>query len=210
MHFNDAKAREQARAHVQVGQMAELQNLAEQALQFASDQPDWIGWLAYAFSLQQKPESALPLYEKLTQLQPQNSLHWSNLGNSLCELGREIEALQPLQKAYAQGARSAAVFFALARSQTANGDLTNALESINQALQLEPQDAEFRILRARLLAALDEWVLANAEIDAILNEDLSAQQRTEMGYVLLRGGFYQDALRAFEHDKNKQACCRYR
>lgn len=202
MHFNDTEARAQARAYVQAGQMDKLQNLAEQALQFAPDQVDWIGWMAYALSLQQKPEPALLLYEKLTQLQPQNSSHWCNLGNNLCELGREIEALEPLQTAYRLGARSAAIFFALARSQTAHGDLTAALGSIDQALLLEPTDAEFRILRARLLAALDDWTQANAEINGILDQNLSVQQRTEIGYVFLRGGFYLDALKAFEHDKN--------
>lgn len=202
MHFNDANARVLARVHVRAGQMAELQVLAEYALQNMPRELDWLSWLAYSFSMQQKPEPASLLYLKLTQLQPQNPLHWCNLGNSLCELGQEVEALEPLQTAYQLGARNAAVFFALARSQTAHGELTEALNNIDLAIKLEPKDTEFRILRARLLAALDEWPLANAEIDAILNQDLNLQQKTEIGYVLLRGGFYLDALHAFESDKN--------
>ena len=42
---------------------------------------------------------ALPVYQQLTALQPRVAEVWGNRGNCLCELGREREALDPLQTA---------------------------------------------------------------------------------------------------------------
>ena len=172
-------------------------DLASRALLESPDDPGWTGILAVALSAQGRTQEALPLYERLTALQPEQSTHWSNLGNCLCELRREREARAPLERALALGANDAAVHFAMARALKACGEPRQALVHIARALAFDPGDVEFRLLRAQLWGELDEWERARDEIDALMQQGLDAAQRAEVGYLLLRGGSHADAERVF-------------
>ncbi|MBO3704559.1 MAG: tetratricopeptide repeat protein, partial [Candidatus Accumulibacter sp.] len=97
------------------------------------------------------------LYQRLTELQPRISEHWSNLGNCLCELGQERDALAPLQRALDCGGRSAELHYALARAWVAHGEPRRALDHLQPALAEYPHDPEFQLLRARALVMIDEY-----------------------------------------------------
>jgi tetratricopeptide (TPR) repeat protein len=199
--FDENLARAQAQGFLRAGKWSELEHLSSLGLQHAPQAEHWLAWQAHAFSMQQKPLQALPIYQQLTELQPRLAQHWSNYANALCELGRERDALIPAQKAYVIGARDAGVHFALARAQSAHGELNQAMAAINAAIELDPNDVEFRILRARLLSALDDWPGANQEMDRLQALALSPEQKTDLAYIFLQCGFYQDALQAFNADE---------
>jgi tetratricopeptide (TPR) repeat protein len=174
------------------------EGLARDALRTMPENPGWLTVLALALGATSRASDALSLYQRLVELEPERAAHWSNLGNCLCELGREREALAPMQRALALGANDGAAHFAMARACGANGDPRNGLRHIEQALRLAPGDVEFRLLRAKLLGEIDAWELAHGEITALLREPLDAPLRVELGYLLLRGGNHAEAQRLFE------------
>lgn len=171
--------------------------LAREGLLSAPSHPSWLSVLGLALSADKRPDDALPVYRELTVREPGAAGNWSNLGNCLCELGREHEALQPLERALALGADHAAVHFALARVYSVTGPARLGLAHIVGALQQEPEDLEFRLLHAKLLNAMDEWEQAKHEIDALLQMPLDTPQRVELGYLLLRGGIHMEAQELF-------------
>lgn len=186
-----------ALGQLRAGNPRAAEALAREGLAAAPSHPALLSVLGLALSADHKPADALPLYRELTQREPEQAGHWSNLGNCLCELGREHEALPPLQRAMALGANDAAVHFALARVYSTIGPARSGLVHIEAALREAPGDLEFRLLRARLLNALDEWEQAKAEIDALLQSPLDTPQRVELGYLLLRGGIHAEAEELF-------------
>lgn len=185
-------------AALQSGQSAQAERLARLALETTPDDAGWLTVLALALSQQQRASDALPCYERLTALQADVAEHWSNLGNCLCELGREREALAPLQRALAVGGRSAELHYALARALIAHGDPRAALEHLRPALAAHPQDPEFQLLRARALVMVDEYEAAGQAIDALRSGELSSALHVEAGNLLLELGLYADAQACFE------------
>ncbi len=179
-------------------QPTECERLARQALAHAPDDPAWLSLLALALSGQQRASEALPCYEELTRLQPAVSEHWSNLGNCLCELGREREALAPLQRALEIGGSGAELHYALARSLLAHAQPRPALTHVERALRFFPEDPEFQMLRARALVMLDEYVAAGDAIDALRAGALTPALQVDAGNLLLQLGLFEDARACFE------------
>ena len=159
--------------------------------------PGWTLVLALALSAQRRASEALPVFEQLVRVQPEVPEHWSNLGNCLCELEREQEALVPLQQAFQRGDRSAALFFALARAELAHGRPLQARVCIERALQQTPLDPEFLLLRARVLYALDETEAAAEALAQLRDSRLSLGLRVEAAEIQLNLAHYADAERAF-------------
>ena len=198
-------ARADGLAALQLGRFDVAERLARSALAPAPTDPDWLSLLALAISQQQRASEAWPLYEQLTELQPQVPDHWSNLGNCLCELGRERDALAPLQQALARGGNSAELHYALARAWIAHGDARRALDHVQRALREHPHDPEFQLLRARALVMLDEYEAAGQAIDHLRRGDLTPAIRVESGNLLLQLGLYEDAAACFDAVPNPGA-----
>ncbi|MBK8068167.1 MAG: sulfotransferase [Rhodanobacteraceae bacterium] len=185
-------------AALQSGDAAAAEVSARHALTLHADDADWLTVLALALSQQQRAAEALPVYERLVALHPQVGEHWSNFGNCLCELGRERDALEPLQRALACGTRSAELHYALARAWVAHGDPRRALDHLKPALAAYPQDPEFQLLRARALVMIDEYEMAGQAIDALRRAGLTPALHVEAGNLLLELGLYADAQACFE------------
>ena len=191
------------------GEFAQVVQYAEQH----TASPDALQWQtlkAIALSLQKKPLQALPEYQALCQAQPNNPAHWSNLGNCLCELEREAEAMEPLQKALLLGAEDSALHFGLARAYAAVGPLELARRHIEIAISRAPDDNEFAVFKLRILQALDRWPEAKACAEYLQAITLEDGQRVDLGYLLFRGQWYQQAILQFSqgaHDPDLQADC---
>ena len=182
---------------LQSGQASAAETSARQALLLAPQLPLSLTVLALALSAQQRAGEALSMFEQLTVLEPKVPEHWTNLGNCLCELGRESEALLPLQMAQSLDADDSALHFAFARVYATLGPARSGLAHIDQAIAQDPIDNEFRLLRARLLTGIDEWEQASREVEALLQRPLDAGQRTDLAFLLLRNGLYTQALQSF-------------
>ena len=185
-------------AALQCGRFDLAERLARAGLEQSPADPSWLSVLALALSQQQRADDAWPIYEQLTVLQPEVAEHWSNLGNCLCELGRERDALAPLRSALQCGGSGAELHYALARAWVAHGDARRALEHVQRALQQYPRDPEFQLLRARALVMLDEYEAAGQAIDALRRGDLAPTILVESGNLLLQLGLYEDAAACFD------------
>jgi tetratricopeptide (TPR) repeat protein len=183
---------------LRIGESGRAEAMAHESLASAPDDPAWLTILAVALSTNGRPSDALPLYERLVALQPGQARHWSNLGNCLCELRREREAAEPLQRALALGADDAAVHFAMARAHSANNEPRHGLTHIEKALSQAPGDIEFHLLHARLLGEVDAWEATKHKVDLLRQQPLDAAQQVELGYLLLRGSEHAQALQLFE------------
>lgn len=152
---------------------------------------------ALALSALQRTAEALPLLQQLTQWQPNVCEHWSNLGNALCELGREDEALAPLLRATALGADDVATHFALARAHCRLGDVVAADDHILRARQADPGNGDMLLLHARIALASDRIDRARVLLQALRASALTPAQRSDLGYLELRGGQYAEAEQSF-------------
>ena len=188
----------QALQWLRAGECDRAEAVARASLAHAPDDPAWLSALALALGARGRAAEALPLYERLVALQPEQARHWSNLGNCLCELHREREALEPLQRALALGADDAAVHFAMARAQAAHDETRQALVHIEQALAQQPGDLEFHLLQARLLGEIGDWDAMQHKVGVLRAQPLDAAQQTELGYLLLRASAHAQALELFE------------
>lgn len=171
--------------------------MAGQAVQRGPDALNWKMLKALALSLLKRPTEALVEYEVLCTSQPQNPAHWSNLGNCLCELERENEALEPLQKALLLGATDPALHFGLARAYAVVGPLELARRHILTAIERAPSDAEFHLFKLRILQAMDLWQEAKNCAEYLQSIDLDEGQAADFGYLLFRGQWYEQAIRQF-------------
>ncbi len=181
-------------------EQADFNGVLQMALQAGDKGPEALSWKilkALALSLLKRPSEALPEYEALCAAQPQNAAHWSNLGNCLCELERETEALEPLQKALVLGATDPALHFGLARAYAVPGPLELARRHIGIAIERAPHDAEFHLFKLRVLQAMDLWTEAKACADYLQSIALDDGQRADFGYLLFRGQWYEQAIEQF-------------
>lgn len=179
------------------GRTAEVLAWAGRALAEDASALPWKALRAVALSLTQRPQEALPEYQWLCAQEPGNPAHWSNLGNCLCELEREREALEPLQKALLLGATEPALHFGLARAYAADGQLELARRHIETAIARDPTDAEFPLLHLRILQAQDRWPEALQLAGQLQVLPLSEGQRIDLGYLLFRGQWYAQAIAQF-------------
>jgi len=187
-----------ALGHLRRGEHAVAEEYARRALEAHPEDTRWLAIRALSLSAAGRAGEALPLYQRLVALEPGQRTHWSNLGNCLCELGREAEALEPMRRALALGADDAATHFAMARACRAVLDPDAALAHIARALAFAPGEPEFLLLRASLLGDIDDWDAAKAEVASFLQRDPDIAQRVEAAYLLLRGGSHAEAQRVFE------------
>lgn len=180
-----------------LGRTAEVLVWAERATAAGEPALPWRALRAVAWSLSQRPQDALPEYRWLCANEPGNPAHWSNLGNCLCELEREREALEPLQKALLLGATEPALHFGLARAYAADGQLELARRHIESAIARDPHDAEFPLLQLRILQAQDRWPEAQRLAEQLQTRPLCEGQRIDLGYLLFRGQWYAQAIAQF-------------
>ena len=179
------------------GEVAAVLDMAERVERAEGPALPWKTLKAVALSMLHKPLQALPEYRWLCEMQPQNAAHWSNLGNCLCELDRQPEALEPLQKALLLGATDSAVHFGLARAYAAAGPLELARRHIETAIERAPHDAEFHVFKLRILQAMDRWPEARACADYLQSIALDEGQAVDFGYLLFRGQWYEQAIAQF-------------
>ena len=92
------------------------------------------GSLASAFG-----EAAETAYQETLRLNPRLVEARMNLGVLLSRQGRYVEAIQQLQTALQEAPRNAALWYELAAAQRGAGQGSEAHESLQRVLQLDPR-----------------------------------------------------------------------
>ncbi|HEX7414573.1 MAG TPA: tetratricopeptide repeat protein [Bacteroidia bacterium] len=152
-------------------------------------------------------DSALLMYKKGAEVQPTNGINFVGIGKVMFAQGKDADANTNLFKAKTLGAKSATILIELAEAYiTAPGTSKKPDEAItllDNALKLEPKNAEAHILKGDALEILHptEGGMAIKEYeDAQKLNPKSPKAVLRQGKLFLRARNYQLAL-----DKYKEA-----
>jgi len=133
-------------------------------------------------------------YTRLAELEPQQALHWMNVGTARRCAGRLDEALSAFARAAALGAATADFYYNVALAHIERNDLESARALLAKALALAPEDAEIRFRYAQ--CCYDSLCMDDAR-DALAGwehyDTTSPAVTAEIGHLLLKLGVPEQA-----------------
>jgi tetratricopeptide (TPR) repeat protein len=118
----------------------------------------------------------------------------TNLASALCDASRFHEALSALLQARQNSPGDAFMHFCAARALSGMGRQDEALVEADAAVAADPEDADYRLLRADIAAALDYREHAAADLDSLSNLVLDPVRALQMASLLMRIGRFETAL----------------
>jgi tetratricopeptide (TPR) repeat protein len=160
---------------------------------------EYVSALGTALQHQRRVEEALKAFDKAASLEPENALHWKNLGAVLIDLDRPDEALLSLRRAldlqagYVEAANLSGLL--LYRQNR----FAEALESFNSSLDARPNQADALHMRALVFQKLGR--LEEAAADGLRSQMLdpaNIDTHNNLGYVLHKLGRYDEASACYE------------
>jgi tetratricopeptide (TPR) repeat protein len=176
------------------GETAAAENRAREALRLDPKDGKALSVLGFALHTQGRHAESEAVYLRITDLEPQQPLHWMNVGTARRCDGRIDEALYAFARAAALGAASADFYYNVGLAHIARDDFESARAVLEKALSLNPDDAEVRFRFAlccyetlrtdEALAALEGW-----ETHAQLAPDVAASA----GHLLMKLGLPERA-----------------
>lgn len=104
--------------------------------------------LAFCLDAQSRSAETLAVFERLTELYPNTSTHWSNLGSAQRDLGQKDGARKAFERAYALDASDANALLNLGHLALDEGAFFDARDKLLRSLQAEPTDATIRVQAA--------------------------------------------------------------
>lgn len=201
MQVHDAKQlTELAVELLAAGDTAAAESRAREALGLDPSQRKALSVLAYALHTQGRHAESEKVYLRISELEPQQPLHWMNVGTARRCDGRIDEALYAFARAAALGAAGADFYYNVGLTHIARDDFESARAVLETALRLNPEDAEVRFRFAlccyetlrtdEALAALEGW-----EADAQVSPEVAASA----GHLLMKLGQAERAEPAVRH-----------
>ena len=160
---------------------------------------EYVSALGTALHRQGRLHEALKAFDKAAAIQPENGVHWKDLGGVLIDLDRPDEALLSLRRAldlhprYVEAANlSGQILYRQNRFQ-------EALEAFNLSLDASSNQADALHMRALVLQDLGR--LEEAAADGLRSQTLdpaNADTHNNLGYVLHKLSRYDESLACYE------------
>lgn len=119
-------------------------------------------------------DAAAAAYAEIAALDPDNPLVNLRLGDALLRAGRPAEALAPLRRVTRGRPRSAEPWVGLATACAALGRLDEASAALDEALRLDPADAQAHFNRGELARAAGDPAAARRHYEAALHDPVTA------------------------------------
>lgn len=140
-------------AALQAGELQLAEQRCRAALAQAPDQPDLLLLLALGLQQQGRSHDALPMFARLVEVCPEDSLHWSNYALALGRVG-DLEAAERAAEAAARLApHDPERLDELGLIQIQNGKPAAAQASLMRAHELAPDAVSIRLHAARACLA---------------------------------------------------------
>lgn len=156
-----------ALARLQAGDAAAAETLCREALALSPDHTGALGVLGMMLYGAARTGEAHEVFDRLTQLEPNEPLHWMNLGTARRALGQYDDALKAFMLAAELGETSADFFYNVGLTHLDRHDYEAARAVLKRATELAPQDAAIRFEYAKAcyeslqtdeaVAALEGW-----------------------------------------------------
>jgi len=140
-------------AALQIGQLAEAEQLARFQLEHQQGDEYVLLLLALSLQQQQKFQEALPIYAELARLFPGSSLHVGNHATALRDAGALEEAEETYRVSLRLDPTNTEQMLNLGMLQLQQHHFVEARETLLDAFAIEPQAASIRIHAARACAA---------------------------------------------------------
>lgn len=147
---------------------------------------------------QGQQNEAIVLFERAAEL-ANSAESWCNFGSVLCDYQQFSRAYDALLKANALAPNHALIAFSLARACKGLGQLDASLTYIQNALNLEPSDLDFRFFRATLAVELDQWDTALGDLAVLANQQLAPPQMLMLANLYLQTGQFAVAIPQYQH-----------
>jgi tetratricopeptide (TPR) repeat protein len=119
---------------------------------------------------------------------------WSNLASALCDASRFQEALAALQQARQNSPGDAFMSICAARALSGLGRKDEALQEATAAVHADPEDTDYRLLRADIAASLDYREHAAADLEKLIDTVTEPARALQVASLLMRIGRFEAAL----------------
>lgn len=148
MTVHKVTSTESIMTRLQAGDAVDAEQAARSRLAGAADDSEAILLLAIALGMQGRVNEALPLYRRLTDLEPQQPAHWSNLATALREVNDLAAAEQNYRRALALQPDNAVLLSNLGVLRWQQGDAVETRDLMLAAHRADPGLPEPRIYGA--------------------------------------------------------------
>jgi Flp pilus assembly protein TadD len=132
-------------AAMRAGDPARAETLCRETLARTPDDTDIVFSLAMSLHMQRKLEEAIPVYQRLTELQPGSAAHWSNYATALSNAGRAEEAEAAIRRALGLNPDDANAHLQLGLLLVARHAYAAARDSLLDAFERERNSPAIRI-----------------------------------------------------------------
>jgi len=177
----------------------------EKTMLFTAERPESQLSLGIYYSNRKMPEKAEAAYKEALRLQPQFVPGYINYSNFLMQQGKSSEALEVLKKGIAILPDMGILHHALGLWYVRNKISDKALEELETALKLSPENVRFAYVYAIALAAKDTSAAITVLEDAYKKHSGDAQIVSALGYYYKQTGkrkkakFYEEKLKALQN-----------
>ncbi len=180
--------------------------MAEQELKLAVEaapDPRYHDTLGVIYISQRKYTEAAAEHRKALQLNPKSTSSMNNLASALYEMGQKQEALDMIQKAIDTDPAAPFSYLHLARLNVRNGDRKSAIEAYRTGLQKMPQNPDFAMQLAWLLATSSDASLRNGAeavrlAEGVAGRNPNAETLDILAAAYAETGRYDRAIQAGE------------
>lgn len=140
------------------------------------------GHLARSYAQTNQLDEARKQLQRMIEMEPSHTETYLTLAN-ICYMQEDYPAMaEAARKAIAQEEGNAVAHYLLAKADSGQGDALMCIAHLTQAITLDENFAEARLLRAEALTAMQQYKEAAEDVGAIL-----AQDPDDENALLLRG-----------------------
>lgn len=174
---------------IQSGDPVRAEAMTRSLLESDPDAESSLLLLALSLDAQYRSAEALAIFERLTQLYPATSSHWSNLGAARRDLGQQAGAREAFHTAYSLDPTDPAALLNLGNAALEDGSFAEARGKLLDALDAEPNDPTIRTQAANACYECGEFDQAERLIENWTTWAADdALNLNEVGWLLTRLG----------------------
>jgi len=141
---------ELASLYLHQGRHAEALELFERLTELEPDNGVTYWYLGNAYARLDRFEDAEKAYKKIIEIAPGRLEGYVSLARLYLQFSRKLPQSKTLAAKAVELKPSAANYFMLARACDKNGDRAGALSAVKRAVELDPQNAEYRAMHKRM------------------------------------------------------------